>query len=416
MLEIKVKPIDEHNPEAVLELLNSHKSNLSTLLLQYNTIIETYLKILGISGLGQANINEVILPEIESLLSKYNCEFTEKGIYSNGKEIFSVSLNNPNTPEIIIKDGENSCEISKELVNAQRGLFLSKTIRDFSDLDENVKKNFSESARTHIDASSSEKKLFYFPLREIYMNASIAEGIELLKNVREYYKVDDKENIEIHQTFNLDTSGPTMHHRVSIDRPSTIDLKTLLYKPRVRASLMYEKNKSNFSREDLEDFLEENEEINELIILRDSIYSHYTTPYMRYGDIKPSEYIDTELFYYGESKLYFNTKNIVHEPIGTNPFRRSDGLYYEEKCKIAKEIPTIFSMDNKENRAKLYDILNLLGYSKLIDNIRTYDKKYPNNIHPLSFYMREWKNDLGISIRNYINETRKLSKTHDELH
>lgn len=386
MLEIKVKPIDEHNIEGVLELLNSHKNNLRTLLLQYNTIIETYLKILGISGLGQANIHEVILPEIESLLSKYNCEFTEKGIFSNGREVFSVSLNNSNTPEIIIKDGENSCKISKAMVNAQKGLFLSKTIRNFSDLDENVKKSVSESARIHIDSSSAEKELFYFPLRKIYMNASIAEGIELLKNVKECYKVSDEENIEINQTFNLDTNLPTIHHRLIIYIPK-IDLKDLLHNTRVKAILEAEKKERNFSGENLEEFLEENQDLNEIIMYRDSLYTNYTTPYMKYNNIKSGEYINKELFYYGEPKLYFDTNNILSKP-----------MCYEE------------------NKTKLYSILNSLGYSKLIDNIGAYDKKYPNNIHPLYFYMREWKTDLGIAIRDYINEANDLSRTPDELH
>lgn len=304
MLQIQVKPLDEHNPEGVLELLNSYKNNLSTLLLQYNTIIETYLKILGIDGLGLANVNEIILPEIESLLSKHNCKFTEKGIYSNGESIFYASINESNHPTINIKNGENYCKISKEIINAQKGLFVTKNIRDFSNLDESVKQNLSYCAMTQIDSISSpkEKELLYFPLESITILKSVAEGIELLKRVDEYYKYDDgKQHLTVTQLFRLDIDGPTMHYQCKVDIPD--DIPTGDHKKAIKVGNHYE-------------FGELTKQV--MSLYRNSLYSVYSFPY-NYGNI------DAELFYYGESKLYYNPNNIIHKPKGCNPYREYGG-------------------------------------------------------------------------------------------
>lgn len=373
MLQIKVKPLDEHNPEGVLELLNSNKSNLSTLLLQYNTIIETYLKILGISEVRLSNVNEVILPEIECLLNKYDCEFTENGICSNGKEILFITFNEDNTLTIKIQDGENTCEITPTLITTgQTGLFVDKEIKDFSNLDEDVKKSLSDFAKLQlsrpVNPELKNNVNYNFPLYKAYIKSVISSGVECLKTVSEYYKVDNDD--DIHNSINLKQT-----FRLSIDNPiilysGTVDLPKKL--PKIKTCC-----------------------------------SSYDFPACEKD-------IDEKLFYYGESKLYYNACNLIHKPLGDNPFRRSKPsrydpqISYEEKTKIAKEIPID---ENSENNAKLYDIFNLLGYSKLINNLKVYNKKYPNNIHPIYLYKIKWKGDLGNFINQYMDSVYDLVKT-----
>lgn len=90
---------------------------------------------------------------------------------------------------------------------------------------------------------------------------------------------------------------------------------------------------------------------------------------------------------------------------------RGNDYYYGCMIKkINKEIPHISSRGYQFSE-KLYDVLKLLNYSNLLDNLKTYDKKYPNAVHPLYSYMRAWKSDTGISIRNYMKDISNLSKT-----
>lgn len=398
MLQIKVKPLDEHNPEGVLELLNSNKSNLSTLLLQYNTIIETYLKILGISEVRLSNVNEVILPEIECLLNKYDCEFTENGICSNGKEILFIIFNKDNTLTIKIQDGENTCEITPTLITTgQTGLFVNKKIKDFSNLDEDVKKSLSDSAKQQLERPvNPELKTnpnYYFPLCKVYIQSVISSGVECLKTVEEYYKVDNDDDIHNHilvrQIFRLGVDNPIIQYSKIVDLPEKLQEENLRKNmiERRKSHRCYCKNKKQ----------------QELI---KSCYSSYGSP-AREKDIYE------KLFYYGESKLYYNACNLIHKPLGDNPFRRSkpsrydSQISYEEKTKIAKEIPID---ENSENNAKLYDIFNLLGYSKLINNLKVYNKKYPSNIHPIYLYKIKWKGDLGNFINQYMDSVYDLIK------
>lgn len=392
MLQIKVKPLDRHNPEGVLELLNSYKNNLSTLLLQYNTIIETYIEILGISEVGLANINEVILPEIEYLLSKYDCEFTKSGIYSNGKEIFSVS---PNTkePTIKIKDGENSCQIVSTIItNGEKGLMVNKNIRDFSNLDENVKKNLSVYASFQLDTPSIHDS-FCFPLNSITINSVIAAGVECLKTVKEYYKNDMHNPILLYQCFRLNANNPTMHYQQTLELPDDLSKETLDQNA-IEIKRYTKEGKKLPSRM----LFGEQQELMECLHRCNSI--PYNCPN-----------INKKLFYYGETKLHYNAENIVHEPARRdNPFRTSHNLGYEDKIKISKQIP----INNSDDNDKLYDVFNLLGYSKLINNLRTYDKKYPHSVHPLYLYMRDWKGNLGKFLKEYFNAMYDLYKTQDD--
>jgi hypothetical protein len=294
MFSIKVKPIDEHNVEGVLELLNSYKSNLSALLLQYDNIIETYLKIIGTYSYGKANVNEVILPEIEILLNKYNCEFTSKGICSNGKLIFYTKFSKNFKKEIIqIEDGDNICNISKEKYNnGGNGLEVIKEINDVSNLNENVKEILSPYALQqmndihHLNTGNPIK--YKYPLKSISMNVFIVEGIEVLKNVYEYYQVGDvlekEKSILVYQRFNLDAGEPVMNYKRTIE----ISTDEVIPTNKLKDKLVNEKDR--LSKEEFEKLEKE-------YIKRHTDTGAVNPPLFEKIDCKEKYY------YYGENKL-----------------------------------------------------------------------------------------------------------------
>lgn len=215
MLDIKVKPLNE-NPDKILELLNSNKHNLSALLKQYDNIIELYLQLLGGNDWGKANVNEVIVPEIRTLLenSNYDCEFTSSGIYQNGKAIFTLRYTKDKVQEISIIDGENTTSLSKEVINMhKKGIFLFKKINDFSKLDGNDFTYLSQHAVTAINDPSICSSI---SLKNIIIKSSIAEGIELTKHIEENYisKQNPNETIYFTSTMLYNTNEPTISYRV----------------------------------------------------------------------------------------------------------------------------------------------------------------------------------------------------------
>lgn len=381
-IQIHVKPFDENNIDGVLELLNSHKNNLSILLLQYNTIIQTYLKILGINLKHLSNVNEVIVPEIENLLNKYDCKFTENGIYSSKEQIFSVDTKNS---VIQIKDGENNCEIKSCLAHSgQYSLVVRKCIVDFSNLDKDTKKILSNFANIQLDSNSK----FYFPLQNISIQSLISHGIEISKMVREFYDAGD-DKILVEQFFELDVDSPTINYVQNVVVPDKLEKENL------RKNMIKIGNRK-FGK---------TKEQHQLIL---KTCNNFGIPALA------GSYTDEEkLFYYGKSRLYLKG-NQVHEPRGDNIYIGLGNIGNIEgrkrfKDELAKDISSIDKfMDRDEKKVKTYDIFKLLGYNKLINNIKTYNRKYPHNFHPIYLYMRDWKDELGIFVKKYIQAMNEL--------
>lgn len=189
------------------------------LLSQYKTIMKTYLTILGMSNLKLADVNEIILPEIENLLRRYdyNCEFRETGIYSSGEAKFFVQSNkSDNERDIRIKSGENSCTISPSVLEAgPRGLFLSKRIVDLSNLSAKDQESLSKYANIQVSPHNMQGVFFFkFPLKSIDIMSTICEGVELSKVVLESYECSKgpTSDLCIKQTFSIDPHSPTIHY------------------------------------------------------------------------------------------------------------------------------------------------------------------------------------------------------------
>lgn len=216
MLNIKVKPLNE-NPEKVLELLNSNKCNLSSLQMQYDNIVELYLQLLGAKDWGKPNINEILLPEIEKLLEEqnYNCKFTKTGIYQNNTPIFTLLKNEQ---QIDIKSGENYSSLYKSMINAQNGILLNRMITDFSKLSKDDKCFLSKSCLLQIEEPEISKNL---QLEKIDISSSIANGIELSKQITENYvsMQNSKDFVLINTTISYHLDSPIICYK-STTNPS----------------------------------------------------------------------------------------------------------------------------------------------------------------------------------------------------
>lgn len=345
MLDIKVKLLNE-NPDKILELLNSNKHNLSSLLMQYDNIIELYLQLLGGKDWGKANVNEVIVPEITTLLedSNYDCEFTSSGIYQDGKAIFTLKYNEHKKQEISIIDGENTTSLYKSLINLQQGIFIYKEIKDFSKLDGNDFTFLSQHAITAINNPSLCSSM---SLESISIKSSIAQGIELVKIIEENYISQQNPNEYIHltSTISYNTNEPTISHRVN----------------------SY------------------------------SSYNNHT--FQLYGN-DLSNYKSETLYYgYGESKLNLSYMVPANPSIyKLVPISLETGSRYSDYKGLVQPRDTK-KMLEREKKYYYQDY----DYEKLLENLKAYQNKYPNSMHPLltRTYMSNWETDFGKTVCQY---------------
>ncbi len=339
----EVKLLDEHNPEGTLKLLNSHKRNLPILLSQYKNIIKTYLAILGMRDLILADANEVILPEIENLLRRYdyNCEFTNTGISSNGAVKFSV-----NGQKIEIQNGENYCTISAGILECGlRGLFLSKKITDFSNLGDKDKRGLTQYAELQIDPRNIKGRCFFkFPLKSIFTMSSISGGVELSKVILESYECSKSstKDVCIKQTFSINEHAPTIYY----------DFDTFKFE------CLKEKNLTS------EEYLS---------YLRDITYNINAVPF----NAQNNE-CHEELFNSGKLSLYYGLSYRVIQ---------SDNNY-----------PTCLSTELSSSVKK-----NLL--SELAQNLKEYGRKYGKQTHPLYFFMSGWRGELAQNVQSYLQKS-----------
>lgn len=352
---IKVKPLNE-DPNKILELLNENKYNLEALVMQYDGIIEWYIELLGGKYWGKPNCNEVVLPEIIKLLKthNYDCEFTETGIYQDGKPIFTlekVKYGRVIEQESInIKNGENRVMLtggSKSMVNGQRGMIFLRSFEDFSKLDEFDMCSLSDTAILQIKFPEIVKEL---ELKSIHMVSCIAEGVELNRKVEEVYQ---------------SIQDPNKSHIICKMFESNIDEPTISVK-------IY--NELGYEVEDLDDYEKR---------MRLSTYG---------SEPSPNEFIEKKSFYnYGESKLTLG-----------NPVKLEPEIYRIDKrlCRDA------FDKAEKEEREKKYYYKDY-DYERLLANLQSYQRKYSSEArHPLltRTYIDNWKTGFGETVSCYIKE------------
>lgn len=344
---IKVKPLNE-NPNKVLELLNENKHNIASLVMQYDSIIELYVQLLGGKNWGKPNINEVILPEIIKLLEIYNydCEFTTSGIYQDGQLVFTLSEildGNGTQQKIHIKNKQNQIMLTGGiLINGERGIALKKDIYDFSKLDECDMSTLSVSGRIQIESPNITKSI---KLQRIRMVSMIAEGVELNRAVNEIYKPtqDCKDSHIIYSTFSYNLNEPTISvKRVNVTGDFNYNLSFCIYG----------------------------------------------------GDPTSDNYEEEEVFYnYGDCKL---------KP--TFPVEKIREIY-----KIPMGDPKQFTCSSDyaeaKDREKNYYYKNY-DYERLLRNIQSYQNRYPNVLHPMltGTYINNWTSEFGRTACYYLKK------------
>lgn len=364
---IKVKPLNE-DPNKILELLNKNKRNLESLVMQYDGIIEWYIELLGSKFWGKPNSNEVVLPEIIKMLETYDydCEFTEAGIYHEGQPILTleeVDYHPIKAHEIHIKNGRDRIKLSggeKSMINGQRGVVLTKNIRDFSKLDESERSTLSGKAKSQIDYSKGARDL---ELKGITMISNIAEGVELNRTVLEQYQStqNTNESHKIYTVFSYSTDEPTI---------CAITYNT----PRYKSDISFEEyeKKLGFA------FGGNNPNPIEYILKQ---------KFCNYGDLKISldkiNSIDVE-----KEDIEENLpKGIIRGKIG--------GMTGEELKKM--------EINKQEHIRRFYESYD---YERLLANIQAYRRKYPEALHPLltRTYIDNWKTEFGEKVSYYLKK------------
>lgn len=374
MLDVKVTPVNEFNPQKVIELLNSNKNNLPSLVIEYNNIIELYLQIIGIKNLGRANANEIILPEIEHLLKtqNYNCKFTKEGIYNEHEHIFSVL----DDKEISIKNGKNSIKLLSCIMNgSKRGILIVKEFHDFSTLSERDKKVLSTYALNQIPDYlgniSTQKDIMI--LNSICIFISAIEGIEVSKKVVEEYVVPGcPENFQdIITTISYDLDSPSISYSVKSEKSPSL---------------------KEHIEQHIEDFMKPNstEQNDE----RKTLYN--------YGDsilCKTNE-IEEESFY----EINKDYKNEIETEL-YNLLMHEYNINYQRNLKDLKN-KYRYSNCLKNGDEKEGIIYDNFDYRRLFRNLQQYRKRYPDAMHPIEMYMLKWKKYFNEKYK-YISEVDK---------
>ena len=193
----------------IVDLLNTNKNNLSAL--KDMNIISEYFKLLGARMwiYNKATDNDILLPEIESLLEyyNYNCQFTESGIFVGTEKILGCAANN----DIEWKKGKNYANLCGSWYYSADTVGCNKWIRDFTELSENEKLNISSTALEQIQHPGNNIDM---SINEIVIYNTITSGVEVSKKVmEEYCSKKNKENwISTYKTLAYSPNNPTINY------------------------------------------------------------------------------------------------------------------------------------------------------------------------------------------------------------